>query len=72
MSEPLLTLPKDLQDRRRELRQQRQLIDDELKSIDDQIKSRRAKCEHEQPSGLTGYEYAVYCAKCGLMIDSWL
>lgn len=70
--EPLLRLPEDLQQKRFALRQRRDEIEKEIKEIDEQIRERRRTCDHERPEGLTGYEYAVYCTKCGEMIDSWL
>jgi sugar-specific transcriptional regulator TrmB len=71
-NEPLLSLPKDLQDKRWALRDQKTEIEKQIKELEEQIKERRRTCAHERPKDLTGYEYAVYCAKCGEMIDSWL
>lgn len=70
--EPPLALPKDLQEERFALRQQRDKLSARIKALDELIKERRRTCEHERPKNLSGYEYAVYCTKCGHMIDSWL
>lgn len=71
-NEPLLALPKDLQDKRYALKQKKQEIEDQIKKLDEQIRERRKNCKHQRRDDLTGYEYAVYCTKCGEMIDSWL
>ncbi|MGD9729304.1 MAG: hypothetical protein AB7L09_02540 [Nitrospira sp.] len=70
--DPLFTLPKDLQDERRNLVAEQRDIEARLRDIDREIEMRRSKCAHRRPDNLTGYEYTVYCTECGKMIDSWL
>lgn len=71
-NEPLLRLPEHLQAKRKELRAKEQEIQKQIKSVKEEIEKFRKNCKHERPKDLTGYEMAVYCTKCGEMIDSWL
>jgi hypothetical protein len=69
---PTVRLPEHLQAKHRNLLEERTLLDEKIRLVKKEIAKFRDRCEHERPAGLTGREYAVYCTKCGRMIDSWL
>lgn len=71
-NEPLLALPEHLQAKRKALRAKEKEIQAQIKAVNKEIEEFRKNCEHKRRDDLTGYEYAVYCTKCGKMIDSWL
>ena len=69
--EPLMMLPHGLQARKRELLAQRNELDRQIDAVRGEIRAYRAKCRHEAGPG-TEEHYAIYCRRCGFMMDTWL
>lgn len=69
--DPIFDLPKDLQNKKKELKKRKEYLDDLINKIDRQIELERQRCDHKIfPE--TENHYATYCHKCGEMIDTWL
>lgn len=69
--EPLTKYPLDLQTKKRELVRLREDVTRQIEDIDQMIVETRRICEHAAIPG-TEDHYAVYCRKCGHMMDTWL